>query len=62
MELVGAETLFEFSDEGLRACVCPDDGVVEGFAGLVVPDYGCLALVGYTYCFDGAGGVAVVLE
>lgn len=42
--------------------VGPDDGVVEGFPGRGVPNDGCFALVGEADCFDGAGGVAVVLE
>ena len=62
MQLVGAEPVFQTSDESLRACVGPDDGVVQGFAGRGVPDDGCLALVGEADGFDGAGGVAVVFE
>lgn len=62
LQLVGAETVFESADQSLSAGVSPDDGVVEGFACLGVPDYGCLALVGDADCFDGACGMAVVFE
>jgi hypothetical protein len=46
----------------LRACVCPDNAVVEGFAGLVVPDDGCFALVGYSDAFYGGAVVACRFE
>lgn len=62
MELVGAETTLEFSNERLVACVCPDDCVVKWFSGGFVPDEGRLALVCETDCFDGGGRVALFLE
>lgn len=46
----------------MSASVCPDNGVVEGLAGYVVPDDGCFALVGDSDCFDGFGGMALVFE
>lgn len=62
LEFVCAGFLFEICDDGLRARVGPDDGVVEGFTGLVVPDYGCFALVGDPDALDAVAGVAGVFE
>jgi len=30
----------------------PDNRIIERFAGLAVPDYSCLSLVGDANCFD----------
>lgn len=62
LEFLGAGFLFQVGDDGLRACVGPDYGVVEGLAGFMVPDYGCFALVGYADALDAVAGVAGVFE
>lgn len=46
----------------MGAGVCPYNGVVEGFAGLVVPDNGCFALVGDSHAGDAGAGVALAFE
>lgn len=60
--MVCAGAGFELGDDGLRAGVCPDNGVVEGFARLVVPDDGCFALVGDSYAGDAGAGVALTFK
>lgn len=54
--------LLEVGYDPLGARVCPDYGIVEGFAGLVVPDDCCFALVCDSDAFDAVARVAVVLE
>lgn len=54
--------LFQFCDNLLRPCVCPYNSIVQGLASLVVPDYGCFALVGYSDALDAAPGVALGFE
>lgn len=49
-------------DEVLGARVGPYNGIVEWFAGLVIPDDSCFALVGYSDAFYGAAEVALGLE
>lgn len=62
LEAFCAGFLLQLGDDGLGAGVCPDDGVVEGLAGLVVPDYGCFALVGDAHALDAVAGVAGVFK
>lgn len=54
--------LFQFRDNPLRACICPYNGIVQRLASLVVPDYGCFALVGYSDALDAAPGVTLRFE
>lgn len=60
--MVCAGAGLELGDDGLRAGVCPDNGVMEGFARLVVPDDGCFTLVGDAYAGDAGAGVALAFE
>lgn len=62
MEVRCARTSFEFGDDGLGAGVGPYNGIVEGFAGLVVPDDGCFALVGDSHAGDAGAGEALAFE
>jgi len=52
---LGAVAL-ELGAEVGGAAILPDDGVADGLAGVLVPDDGGLALVGYAYGGDGVGG------
>ena len=44
--------VFELANHACGAAVLPDDGIVDGFAGLAVPDHGGFALVGNANCGD----------
>lgn len=56
-QLVAAWPRLELVNDGIGTGVSPDNGVVEGFAGLAVPDNGGFALVGDT---DGLDAVDLV--
>lgn len=61
-QLAGTEAALEAADELLGASVCPDNGVVEGLAGGLVPDDGGLTLVGDADGLDLVARVALGLK
>lgn len=62
MEIICSGFLFQLIHDRLGSRVCPDNCIVEGLAGLVVPDHGCFALVGDPHALDALAGVTVVFE
>lgn len=60
LELVGTFPCLELADDGLCPGVGPGNGVVQGLAGLTVPQDGCFPLAGDANGFDIVGRVAHV--
>ena len=52
----------ELLTDGVRAGVLPDDGVVDRFTGVLVPDDSGFALVGDTDCLNVLGGDVAISE
>lgn len=61
-ELLGAQAALQAADELLGTCVGPDNAIVQGLAGVLVPDNGGLALVGDADGGNLAAGVALLLK
>jgi hypothetical protein len=61
-EAVLADVAAEFPAEGVGAGVLPDDGVVDGLTGVLVPEESGLALVGDADGLDVVAGDAGLLD